>query len=133
MDIKEFISRDRFAALLGIELLEAVEGKSKAKMEIRDEHLNALDIAQGGAIFSLADLAFAAASNSRGNIAVAINVNISYVKSAGKGVLYADAEEISINGRIATYSIHITNDKKELVASFQGMAYRKKQLFSDLL
>jgi acyl-CoA thioesterase len=131
MDVKEFLSKDRFAALLGIELLEASNGKAKAKLDIKEEHLNALDIAQGGAIFSLADLTFAAAANSHGNIAVAINANISFLKAAGKGTLYAEAFEISRNYRIATYTINITNTQGDLIACFQGMVYRKKETFHN--
>jgi acyl-CoA thioesterase len=133
MDVKEFLSKDRFAAMLGIELIEAANGKARAKLEIKENHLNALDIAQGGAIFSLADLAFAAASNSYGNIAVAINANISFVKSAGKGTLYAEAFETSRNFKIATYTINITNSEGDLIASFQGMVYRKKETFNNYL
>ncbi len=124
MDIKEFITHDRFASFLGIELLEAGEGKAKAKLEITEDHLNAVNIAHGGAIFSLADLAFAAASNSYGEVAVAINANISYLKPSGKGVLYAEAFEISRNRKLATYTINIKNEEGELIASFQGTAYR---------
>jgi len=126
MDIKEFLKNDRFAAFLGIELLEAVDGMAKAKLEIKEEHLNTISIAHGGAIFSLADYTFAAASNSHGNIAVAINASISFIKAAGKGTLIAEAFEVSRNHKLATYNINITNSAKELIASFQGMVYRKR-------
>ena len=126
MDVKEFLSKDHFASLLGIELLEAGNGMAKAKLEIKDKHLNGLDIAHGGAIFSLADLAFAAASNSHGNVAVAIHAGIYFIKSVLNGTLYAEATEISRNNKIATYTINITNDQGELIACFQGMVYRKK-------
>ena len=129
MDVKEFLQNDRFAALLGIELIEASNGKAKAKLEIKEEHLNTIDIAHGGAIFSLADYTFAAASNSHGNVAVAINANISFVKAAGKGILLADAFEVSKNFKLATYTINITNSEGELIASFQGTVYRKKDTF----
>lgn len=129
MDVKEFLQNDRFAALLGIELIKASNGTAKAKLEIREEHLNTIDIAHGGAIFSLADYTFAAASNSHGNVAVAINANISFVKAAGKGVLFAEAFEVSKNFKLATYTINITNSEDELIASFQGTVYRKKDTF----
>ncbi len=128
MDIKEFIRNDRFASFLGIELLEAGNGRAKAKLEIREDHLNAVNIAHGGAIFSLADLAFAAASNSYGNVAVAINANISYFRASGKGVLYAEAFEISGNRKLATYTINIKDKEGELIASFQGTVYRKDKM-----
>jgi acyl-CoA thioesterase len=131
MDIKKFIRNDRFASFIGIELLEAEEGRAKAKLEIREKHLNSVNIAHGGAIFSLADLAFAAASNSYGNIAVAINANISFFKASAEGVLYAEAIEISRNQKLATYNITIRNNNEEIIASFQGTVYRKGKIISE--
>jgi acyl-CoA thioesterase len=123
--IKDFSDKDRFAKLLGIELIEVSKGRAKAKMSIKEFHLNAVNTVHGGAIFSLADYTFAIAANSHGSIAVALNVNISFLKAVSEGVLIAEAEEISLNPKIATYSIKILNEKNELIATFQGMAYRK--------
>jgi acyl-CoA thioesterase len=131
MNIREFIRNDKFALFLGIELLEAIDGRAKAKLEIKDEHLNAVQIAHGGAIFALADLALAAASNSHGNIAVSVNMNISFLRASGKGVLYAEAFEISRNNKLATYTINVTDTQGELVATLQGMVYRKEEMFNE--
>ncbi len=61
--IREFFSaRDKFAQHCGVELLEVSEGRARAKMEITEHHLNGVNITHGAAIFTLADLAFAAAS-----------------------------------------------------------------------
>ena len=125
MNVEEFLSKDRFAAKEGIELLEAADGKAKARFEVRDEHLNGVDIAQGGSIFTLADFALAAAANSHGNIAVTVNVNISFLKAMGKGMLFAEACEISKNKKIASYIINIKNSQNDLIASAQGMVYFK--------
>ncbi len=65
MTPQEFFKKDLFAENAGIVLLEVHEGYSKAKLEIKPEHLNAGARTQGGAIFTLADLALAAAANSR--------------------------------------------------------------------
>jgi len=127
MNIKEFIQNDRFAKLLGIELLEAAPGRAVAQMEIKDEHLNAVNIAQGGALFTLADLALAAASNAHGPVAVSIQSEIKYFKPAGKGLLTAEASEISCSNKLATYSVHIRNKDGELIAAFQGMVFRKTE------
>ncbi len=127
MDFKELISRDRFASLTGIELLEAGDGQARAKLEVTEDHLNGLGIVQGGAIFTLADVAFAAASNSHGKIAVGINVNISFLKATGRGMLYAEAIETARNPKIASYLIKVTDEQGGLVASCQGMVYRKKE------
>ncbi|HII95237.1 MAG TPA: PaaI family thioesterase [Candidatus Methanofastidiosum sp.] len=126
--IKEFSDKDRFAKQIGIELVEASEGRAKAKMQIKDIHLNAVSTVHGGAIFSLADFAFAIAANTHGNISVALNVNISFLKAVSEGTLFAEAEEVSINPKIATYNIRVLNEHNELIATFQGMAYRKERV-----
>ncbi|MCD1295857.1 phenylacetic acid degradation protein [Methanocella sp. CWC-04] len=124
--IKELFKKDKFAEHAGIEILEVSGGRSRVKMDIKDHHLNGLKTVHGGAIFTLADLAFAVAANTHGNVAVAINANISYMKAISEGTLYAEAEEISINPKIATYTVNITDDNGDIIAIFQGMAYRKK-------
>jgi acyl-CoA thioesterase len=125
-DVKRFFKKDNFAANSGIELLEVSPGYAKARMEVEEKHLNALRTVQGGALFTLADLAFAAASNAYGNAVVAINVNISFVKAATNGTLTAEAKETSISPKIATYNVNITDENGDLIAIFQGMGYRKK-------
>jgi acyl-CoA thioesterase len=125
-DLKRYFKKDNFTVHSGIELLEVSPGYAKTRIVIEEKHLNALRAVQGGAIFTLADLAFAAASNAYGNAAVGINANISYVKAGIKGTLTAEAKETSINPKIATYTVNVTDDEGDLVAIFQGMVYRKK-------
>lgn len=126
-NIKQFIQQgDRFARYVGIDLIEVTPGSATATLTIDDRHLNAVNIAHGAAIFSLADLAFAAAANSYGTVAVAINVNISFLRAVGRGVLTARATETSRNHKLATYSIRISDEAGNRVASFEGMVYRKK-------
>ncbi len=95
-------------------------------MEIKENHLNGIGTVHGGAIFTLADFTFAAAANSYKTVTVAINANISYMKAATSGTLFAEAEEISVNPKLGTYTITVTGDDDELIAIFQGMAYRKR-------
>lgn len=132
MEINEFFDRDRFAKHCGIELLEITPGGAKTKMDVRELHLNGLRTVHGGAIFTLADFTFAAACNSHGTVAVALNVNISFVKATGSGTLYAEAREVSVSPKIGTYEIRVTNGSGDLIATFQGLAYRKKEKLSDL-
>ncbi len=132
MEIKDFFKRDKFARYNGIELLEVAKGSAKAQMKINENHLNGIGTVHGGAIFTLADFAFAVAANSHGNVTVAINVNISFMKAAYSGTLIAEAREISLNPRISTYTIDIYDSDGELIAIFQGMAYRKRGRIGDL-
>ena len=126
-EIRSFIRKDAFAAFVGIELIEAENGRASARLPLRDHHLNGLGMVHGGVVFTLADLAFAAACNSHGRIAVAIHCSISYIKAAQGDVLRAEAQEVSAGPKIGTYSIRITDGAGEIVAVFEGMAYRKKE------
>ncbi len=126
-DLRRLFKKDRFAEYVGIELLEVAPGKAKVCLEIRKEHLNGVDLVHGGTIFTLADFAFAVASNSHGTIALGINATISYLKAARGGVLTAEAFEIAKNQKLATYRVDVTNDENEVIAIFQGTVYRKKE------
>ena len=94
MTAQEFFKNDLFATNAGVELIEIREGYSKAKLEIKPEHLNAGQRTQGGAIFTLADLALAAAANSHGTLAFSLSSNITFLRASGPGdTLYAEARE----------------------------------------
>ena len=124
--IKKFFKRDALAGHLGIELAEVSPGRAVARMPVRDFHLNHVGIVHGGAIFALADLAFAAASNAHGTVAVALNADICFVKPGGPGTLTATAREVALGNKVGTYAIDVTDDAGETVAVFQGMVYRKR-------
>ncbi len=124
---KEYFAGDRYAALTGVEIEEVAPGYCKTSMVIEEKHLNAAGVVQGGAIFTLADLAFAVASNSHGQLALAINVNISYLQAKSHGTLYATATEIAEPGRLGAYDVLVTDEENQPIARFNGMVYRKKQ------
>jgi acyl-CoA thioesterase len=121
----QFFESDTFARDTGIVLISTSPGKARVKMEIFDKHLNSHRTVHGGAIFTLADTAFALASNSHGIPAAAINAHISYMKSVSSGTLYADAEEFALNPKLATYTVKVLDDNGDSIAIFQGMVYRK--------
>jgi len=132
-ELGEFFKRDLFAAKNGIEIVKIGLGRAEARMKVTGEHLNAVGTAHGGALFSLADFAFAMAANSGGQVTVAINVSISYFKAVSSGILTASAREVSGGGRIASYTVEIRDEADDLVALFQGMAYRKREMLKDLI
>jgi acyl-CoA thioesterase len=126
------ISQDPFARFMGIELLELREGYSKVTFTVAEHMLNFHGIPHGGAIFSLADAAFAAASNSYGQTAVALNVNVSFLVAVSVGArLYAEATEESLGRRTALYRLAVTTEDGALVALCHGTVYRKKEHFID--
>lgn len=92
--------------------------------------MNFHGIAHGGVIFSLADAAFAAACNASGQTAVALEMNVNFLKSVDPGTrLIAQAEEESQGARVGLYHLTVVDQHGELVASLHATAYRKQELF----
>jgi acyl-CoA thioesterase len=125
--LTRFFKNDQFAERTNIELLSLSPGQARAKMTLHPHHLNGYGTVQGGAIFTLADFAFAAASNSHGTVAVAINVSITFMKAAKTGTLWAEAKEMSRNFKLGSYTVEVKDDQGEFIALFQGLAYRKSE------
>ncbi len=125
--IKKYFEKDRFAAENGVRILELKPGYAKAALTVEDRHFNSVGIVQGGAIFTLADLAFAMACNSTGEVAVAVNTNLSFLKATWAGELLAEAVEVARSRKISTCTVRVTNEAGDLVALFQGTAYIKNQ------
>jgi acyl-CoA thioesterase len=117
---------DHFAEALGIQLLEAKDGYAKVTMKIEKNHTNALGFAHGGAIFSVADYAFAHACNFGNNVAVALQVSINFLKPTVEGdTLTAEATRVSEGKTTGLYHVTVKSRDK-LVAFFSGLAYKKE-------
>lgn len=125
MTINEYFKADKFALNTGIELIEVSKGYAKARMEITPMHLNAGGVCQGGALFTLADFAFAVATNSHGQLTFSITSSINIFKSEKSGYLYAEAKEVFSHKRLGNCEVNITNEAGELIATFNGTGYRK--------
>ncbi|HWQ66090.1 MAG TPA: hotdog fold thioesterase [Methanospirillum sp.] len=121
----DFFSADTFSRDLGIELTASSIGQATMTLNITNRHLNSHGTVHGGVVFSLADVAFAVASNSHGIPSVAINTSITYMKAAREGTLIAEAREFSVNSKIGSYVVEVTNQDGDKIAVFQGLAYRK--------
>ena len=117
-----------FAENAGVVLLEVRKGYSKAKLEIKPEHLNAGARTQGGAIFTLADLALAAAANSHGTLAFSLSSTITFLRASGPGdTLFAEARERYIGRSTGCYQVDVTNQNGDLIATFESSVFRKDQ------
>jgi acyl-CoA thioesterase len=128
--VKEAIFRkveaEPFAQKFGIRLLALEEGYSKVEMKLTSEMENLFGMAHGGALFALIDEAFETASNSHGTIAVALNMNITYISPPSPGSrLIAEAREFSRTQRTAVYDIKLFDHQNNLIASCEALVYRK--------
>ncbi|NGP75830.1 hydroxyphenylacetyl-CoA thioesterase PaaI [Balneolaceae bacterium YR4-1] len=126
--VQKMLEEDAFSRWLGIEVLEVKPGFAKIQMTVRPEMNNGFSITHGGITYSLADSAFAFASNSHGRVAVAMETNISYLKKVTTGnVLTATAEELSLGNTVGVYNVDILNQNDEKVARFRGTVFRTKE------
>ncbi len=130
--ITDHILKDPFANHLGAEVFIPEPGKSRVHLTITPEMTNFHGMAHGGIIFAVSDIAFAAASNSYGRTAVALNVSINFLSAATAGDrLVAEAEETHATGRTALYNIEIRQETTGTrVAKTQNLVYRKKEWFA---
>ena len=126
--LKEILAEDHFASCTGVELLEVKEGYAKARMLVTERHLNAGGVCQGGALFTLADLTFAAVANSHNQLTLSLNANITFLRPARQGYVYAEAVEVFNHARVPFIEVRIHDEAGELVAVFTSTGYRKKDL-----
>lgn len=111
-----FAKHDTFAAHVGIELVEINEDHGVAQMPLTPHQRNGMGNGHGGAIFSLADMAFAAATYATGIFYVNAQSSITYLEPGRIGPLRGEARKIRVGKRLATYEVRITDADGTLVA-----------------
>ncbi len=131
--IATHILKDPYARKLGARFEAIRPGYSRVAMTVEADMVNFHGMTHGGLIFTLADLAFAAAGNSHGQTAVALNGNITFLKPSRPGDrLVAEAREIQVAGRTAVYTITVREASGDtLLACKQATVYRKKEWFVE--
>ncbi|USZ68013.1 hydroxyphenylacetyl-CoA thioesterase PaaI [Halorussus salilacus] len=124
-EVRERIESDPFCETLGVELADLGPGTARTRLTVTDGLLNFHGTPHGGAIYALADAAFAAASNAEGETALAMETNVSYFEAVAVGeTLTAEAEEVHARGRTAAYRVAVTDEGGDPVATFRGRVYR---------
>ena len=115
------LAGDRASTGLGIHVVEASNGSAVATLTVAEHHCNGLDVCHGGFIFTLADTAMAFASNSHGPMALAATASVEFLRPARTGaVLRAHATETARAGKTAVYTVTVTDDAGETIATFHG-------------
>ena len=126
--IKKNIEQEPYVKLFGIKVIELKQGYSLVEMKTLKKYENIFSITHGGAVFSLMDVAFGSAANSYGTVAVALDININYIRPAVTGdILRAEAKEVSRGNTISTYNIIVKNSSNKVIASSQAVAFLKKE------
>ncbi len=128
-EVRERFSQDRFATVNGA-VIEAVdEGYAKCSMKLNDTHRNALGAVMGGAIFTLADFAFAVASNWNKDPRVSLTASISFLGRAKGNKLIAEASKIREGRKTCYYEIVVSDELGSQVAHMTSNGFRKESTF----
>jgi|PlaIllAssembly_1097288.scaffolds.fasta_scaffold292650_1 acyl-CoA thioesterase len=124
--IETAVVQEPFARSMGIELRNLEDGYSLVEMVYDPSRQNNIyGRAHGGAVFGLIDEAFETAGQTDGTVAVAMNVNVTYIASPEPGDrLHAEARRVAQTKRTANYDIKVTDSSGRLIAVCQALAYR---------
>ncbi len=123
--LREFFRADRFATEMGAVITACGEEGATVEMTAQEQHLNAAGTVQGGALFTLADFAFAVAANAGGVLTVSLQNSISFLHPARPGRLRAEARRISETRRTCCYEVSVTDESGREAARMTVVGYRK--------
>ena len=126
LEAREFFKDDKFAASNGITLDELYDGGCICSVNIRDDHRNALGGIMGGLIFTLADFAFAVASNNDHRLCVSLDSDIRFLSSSKGSVLTAKASVVKSGKTTSVVSVVVIDETGKEIALFTGTGYKLK-------
>ncbi|MCS7235995.1 MAG: PaaI family thioesterase [Armatimonadota bacterium] len=123
----ESFRADPFGRLLGAEVEEVRPGYARASLQLRPEHRNFHGVVHGGLVFSLADVAFAAASNSHNQRSLAVSATIHFLRAPAPGRLEAECTEEHRSRSLGSYRVVVRDSEGRLVATMQALVYRQEE------
>ena len=119
--------RDKFAKSIGVQVIEALPERAVCKLEINENHLNGLNLVNGGVLFTIADLAMAVAANANGSSTVTLNSSIDFIKSVSSGTIVAVATPVKTGRTISRYRVEVRQEEKsELLAVLSATSFTIK-------
>lgn len=111
-----------------IKIINVEPGYAKISMPVDENNVNAYNIAHGGALFTLCDMASGMATYAYDVENVTLDANINYIKGAKIGLIYAEAKVIHKGGKTAVIKVDLTNDEGELLAVGTFTMYMKQSI-----
>ena len=121
--------KDRFAVETGCVIEEAEAGRARCSLAVETRHRNALGTPMGGAVFTLADYAFAVASNFDRDVYVSTSADVHFLTAARGSTLFAEAKEIRCGRRTCLFDVTVTDELGTQVAylTIAGMLVRVRR------
>ena len=125
----DVVTEGTLSALLGIRVegFDA-EGNGEVSMPLDSRHLNVMGNAHGGAIFTRADMAFAAGCRGAGILCVSAQCSISYLLPGTCGPLRAKASPVRLGRTLAVYDIMVYDGEGRNITKAVMTGYVLKKL-----
>ena len=123
--VREIFKNDRFATEMGAQIDEIGDHSAKVSLIINEHHKNAMGGVMGGVYFTLADFAFAVASNWQNPGVVGVNVDASFIGVPKSEKIFARATLVKDGRTICTYKVDVTDENGDPVSVMQCMGFRK--------
>ena len=123
-EAREFFVGDKFATNNGMVIDEIGDDYAITSMDIEEGHLNAAGGVMGGVIYTLADFAFAVASNNVHKVTVAITCNINYLSGSKGKKLFAKAKCVKDGRTSSVFAVDVTDDLGKDIARFTGTGFK---------
>ncbi len=132
MEFTEIYKNDIFANQTGIAIQELNDEHAQLAFTVEKRHLNGGNVAHGGAIFTLCDIAMAAMANHKQAISVSIQSDIRFLSAALLGdKLTAEASWVYGRKKMQNCRVSVTNQNGELIAIAEGIFHIKGGLKMD--
>ncbi|MDR1727150.1 MAG: PaaI family thioesterase [Acidobacteriota bacterium] len=125
-EVRKVFAADKYLTMTGVVIEEAGGDRCRCSMKVLPMHFNAGGAVQGGAIYTLADSAFAVASNighlERGEdlLTVSQSASISYLRAGGEGTLYATAQKVGGGKRSSVFRMEVADADGNIIAIMTG-------------
>lgn len=115
--IRAKFAEDKYATeTTGIDITEAGDGHSKVELDLDERHYNAMGNVMGGVLFTMADFAFAVATNSGNENCVTLGSHISFLRSPKGKHLTAVAECVKKGRNTSFYQVRVMDECGRTVA-----------------
>lgn len=115
-EVQERFANDKYATSNGAVIEEIGDGYAKVSMEIDEHHYNAAGGIMGGAIFTLADFAFAVAANWQGKTALSQTAQITYLGKVKGKKMIAQARQVKDGRTMCYYMVEVTDELGSQIA-----------------
>ncbi len=124
-EVRAFFAKDRFAGEIGAVIDEIGDYYAKCSINLDDRHKNAVGGVMGGVYFTLADFAFAVATNIKEQGTVSLNASIAFLGPVKGEMLIAEAHCIKEGKTTSYYQIDLKDEKGNLSAVVHITGFHK--------